>query len=142
MIEDYTGKFDFPLFSEDYLRFTPLLQTGTIVLVTGFLKQRFNRNEYEFKIQQVMLGETVKKSLTRELTILAHPGSLKPEWIEFLTKNRKKNPGKTSLVFQLIDPESKHQVTLRTIEKPLEMNEELLQFLQERTEWQIRVQPV
>jgi DNA polymerase-3 subunit alpha len=140
VIEDYTGKLDFPLFSEDYLRFTPLLQTGTIILVLGFLKQRYNRSEYEFKLQQVMLGESVKKTLTRELTIVAHPGSLKPEWIEFLNKNRKKNPGKTSLVFHLIDPEAKQQVTLRTLEKPLEMNDELLQFLADRQEWQIRVQ--
>jgi DNA polymerase-3 subunit alpha len=142
VVEDYSGKFDFPLFSEDYLRFTPLLQTGTIVLLSGFLKQRFNRAEYEFKLQQVMLGESVKKSLTKELTIVAHPGSLKAEWIDFLQKNRKKHPGKTALVFHLVDLEAKQQVTLRTLEKPLEMNDELVQFLQERQEWQIRVQPL
>ncbi len=142
VVEDYTGKFDFPLFSEDYMRFTPLLQTGTIVLLMGYLKQRYNRNEYEFKVQQVMLGESVKKMLTREITILAHPASLRPEWIDFLAKNRKKNPGKTSLVIQLIDQDAKQQVTLRTLEKPLELNEELLQFLQERTEWQVRVQAI
>jgi DNA polymerase-3 subunit alpha len=142
VVEDYSGKFDFPLFSEDYLRFTPLLQTGTIVLLSGFLKQRFNRAEYEFKLQQVMLGESVKKSLTKELTIVAHPGSLKAEWIDFMQKNRKKHPGKTALVFHLVDLEAKQQVTLRTLEKPLEMNDELVQFLQERQEWQIRVQPL
>jgi hypothetical protein len=89
-----------------------------------------------------MLGESVKKSLTKELTIVAHPGSLKAEWIDFLQKNRKKHPGKTSLVFHLVDLEAKQQVTLRTLEKPLEMNDELVQFLQERQEWQIRVQPL
>jgi len=87
-----------------------------------------------------MLGESVKKTLTRELTIIAHPKSLTEETIEFLTKNRKKHPGKTSLVFHLIDPDSNQKVTLRTLEKPLELNDELLQFLQERRDWQIRVQ--
>jgi DNA polymerase-3 subunit alpha len=142
VVEDYSGKFDFPLFSEDYLRLTPLLQTGTIVMISGFLKQRYNRPEYEFKIQQVMLGESVKKSMTREITIVAHPGSLKPEWVDFIVKNRKQHPGKTSLVFQLIDPDNKHKVILRSMEKSLELNEELLQFLEARSEWQIRVQPV
>ena len=142
VIEDYSGKFDFPLFSEDYLRLTPLMQTGTIVMLSGFLKQRYNRNEYEFKIQQVMLGESVKKSLTKELTILAHPGSLKPEWVDFIVKNRKQHPGKTSLTFHLIDPKNQHKVILRTLEKSLELNEELLQFLEARSEWQVRVQPV
>jgi hypothetical protein len=46
------------------------------------------------------------------------------------------------LVFHLVDLEAKQQVTLRTLEKPLEMNDELVQFLQERQEWQIRVQPL
>ena len=62
VIEDYSGKTEIVLFSEDYLRLTPVLQQGTTVFITGYFKQRYNRDEFEFKVNSVSLAETMKKT--------------------------------------------------------------------------------
>ncbi|HRF18447.1 MAG TPA: OB-fold nucleic acid binding domain-containing protein, partial [Chitinophagaceae bacterium] len=69
VIEDYSGKTEIVLFSEDYLRLTPVLQQGTTVFITGYFKQRYNRDEFEFKVNSVSLAETMKKNLTKQVTI-------------------------------------------------------------------------
>ena len=48
------------LFSEDYLRLSPFLQQGATVFITGYFKPRYNKDEFEFKVQPVSLAETMK----------------------------------------------------------------------------------
>jgi DNA polymerase-3 subunit alpha len=45
IIEDYTGKSEFMLWSDDYMRFTNYLEKGKNLFVTGVFKTRFNRPE-------------------------------------------------------------------------------------------------
>src|SRR5690606_34219419 len=92
VIEDYSGKTDFVLFNEDYLRFSPLLQPGGTVLIHGFFKQRFNRDEPEFRITSVSLAETMKKTLTRQVCIAANVHDLDKEKVSFFERNLQHNP--------------------------------------------------
>ena len=139
VIEDYSGKTDIVLFSEDYLKFTPLLQQGSTVLITGFLKQRFNRDEFEFRVTGITLAETMKKTMTRQLTIEAHPKDLDPDMLSFLERNVKTHPGKTNLRFNLTEPRNKLKVSLVTMSGGFEMNEELIQFLEQKPELEVQV---
>ncbi|HTE10921.1 MAG TPA: DNA polymerase III subunit alpha, partial [Chitinophagaceae bacterium] len=48
MLEDYSGKAEFMLWSEDYNRFRNYMEKGTNLFVTGSFKQRYNKAEFEF----------------------------------------------------------------------------------------------
>ena len=130
IIEDYSGKLEFPLFSNDYLRLSPILQPGSSVLITGFLKQRFNRNEYEFKLNGVTLAETILANMTKSLTIEVQPQDISEEMIRFFEKNLKKNPGKTTFKLILNDLHKKIKVNLIATSYGIEMNPELVQYLE------------
>jgi|LauGreDrversion4_2_1035121.scaffolds.fasta_scaffold00247_11 DNA polymerase-3 subunit alpha len=130
IIEDYSGKLEFPLFSNDYLRLSPILQPGSSVLITGFLKQRFNRNEYEFKLNGVTLAETILANMTKSLTIEIQPQDISEEMIRFFEKNLKKNPGKTTFKLILNDLHKKMKVNLIATSYGIEMNPELVQYLE------------
>jgi DNA polymerase-3 subunit alpha len=64
ILEDYTGKSEFILWSDDYMRFTNYLEKGKNLFVTGSFRQRFNKAEYEFKVDKIILLETIKQHLT------------------------------------------------------------------------------
>ena len=139
IIEDFSGKTEFPLFTEDYLRLTPILQQGSTVLINGYFKQRYNKDEYEFKVLSVSLAETMKRFMTKQLTIETHPQYISAEFVSFIEKNVKNNPGKTNLKFTLVEPKNKMKISLLMLSKGFEMNEELIQFLENKPELEVQV---
>lgn len=139
VIEDYSGKTEIILFSEDYLRLTPFLQQGSTVFITGFFKQRYNRDEFEFKVNGVSLAETMKRNMTRQVTIEAHPKDLTGDMVNFIEKNIKHHPGKASLKFTLTEPKNKMKISLVSMNSGFEMNEELIHFLENKPELDVQV---
>ncbi|HEX4876219.1 MAG TPA: DNA polymerase III subunit alpha [Chitinophagaceae bacterium] len=139
VIEDYSGKTEIILFSEDYLRLTPFLQPGSTVFITGYFKQRYNRDEFEFKVMTVSLAETMKRNLTKQVTIEVHPQDITPEIVSYLDKNIKSNPGKSGLRVTLSEPKNKMKISLVTMNSGFEMNEELIHFLENSPQLEVQV---
>lgn len=139
VVEDYSGRMEFPLFSEDYLKIAPLLQQGSTVYITGYFKQRFNKAEYEFKVQHVILAETLKKISTRQVNIQVHPKDIDEKMINFVERNLKNYRGSASLKFILAEPRNKLRISLVNTNNGFEMNDELIQFLQEKPELEVQV---
>jgi len=139
IIEDYSGKTEIILFSEDYLRQSPFLIHGTTVFITGYFKQRYNKEEFEFKVQSVSLAETMKKHLTRSVSIQVHPQDISAEMVSFVERNMKAFPGKSTLRFTLTEPKNKMKISLVTMSGGIEMNEEMIQFLEKSPELDVQV---
>jgi DNA polymerase-3 subunit alpha len=137
-IEDYSGKTDLLLFSEDYLRFSPFLQQGTTVLITGYFKQRFNKEEAEFKMVSVSLAETMKKNLTKQICIEVSPQNISPDMISFMEKNIRHHIGPARLKFVLSESKSNMKINL-VASKGFEMNEEMIRFLEAKPELEVQV---
>lgn len=139
IIEDYSGKTDIILFSEDYLRLSPFLQQGSTVFITGYFKQRYNREEFEFKVMTVSLAETMKKQLTKQVTIEVHPQDVSIEMLDFVEKNMKYHPGQSVLKMILSEPKNKLKISLVTMDRGFEMNEELIHYLEKTPELDVQV---
>lgn len=142
VVEDYSGKTEFPLFTEDYLRFTPLLQQGSTVLIHGYFKQRYNKDEFELKVTAVSLAETMKRSMTRQVTIETHPQALNPELLRFVEENVKAHPGNSTLKFTLTEPKNRMKISLVSTNAGFEMNEEMIRFLEKNPELEVQVQTI
>jgi DNA polymerase-3 subunit alpha len=139
IIEDYSGKTELMLFSEDYMKFTPFLQQGNTVFITGYFRQRYNREEFEFKVMNVSMVETLKKNLTKQVTIEINPQYLDEAMIKFLEKNLKDYPGRTTLRITLIEPKQSRKLSLVTLDNGFEMNDELIAFLDSKPELEVQV---
>jgi DNA polymerase-3 subunit alpha len=87
IIEDYSGKATIILFTEDYLRFTPFLQQGTNSLYNRVISNNDTiRDDFDFKVNGVSLVETMKRNMTRQLSIDIHPSMLSPDMIQVCGK--------------------------------------------------------
>jgi DNA polymerase-3 subunit alpha len=141
MLEDYSGKVEVTLFKEDYLRFSPLLAPGTALYITGYLKARFGRDEYEFKMSSVSLAENIKESLTKQLQIELHPADVSEELIRFLSGNLKMNRnGSTTLRLVVKDPRQNMRISLATGTNSFRMNDDLIRYLEANPDWEVQVQ--
>ena len=140
IIEDYSGKSTLLLFSEDYMKFTPMLQQSNTVFITGYFKQRYNRDEFEFKVINVSLVETMKRNLTKQITIEVHPQNITNEMIRFMGKNISDFPGRSTLKFVLNEPKNNWKISLVTMENGFEMNNEMIEYLQSKPELEVQVQ--
>ena len=139
-IEDFSGKTEFVLWSEDYIKFQNYLDKGQNVLLNGFFRPRYNRpNEFDFKVSSINLLETVKQNLTRSLDINIHAASLTPQFVDFIETNVKKYPGKSSLRFNVLEPKENLLVSLYSFDKGFQMNEEMAGFLLDNPDVEVQV---
>ncbi|MBS1599887.1 MAG: DNA polymerase III subunit alpha [Bacteroidetes bacterium] len=138
-IEDYTGKSEFLLWSEDYAKFSNYLEKGINLYMTGFFRTRFNRPEFEFKVEKMMLLESVKQHLTRQLVVDIDARSINQQMVQFVEKNIKKFPGKSSLKFNIKEAKSNFRISLYTMDSGFEMNDEMAAFLESSPEMEVQV---
>jgi DNA polymerase III subunit alpha len=139
-IEDYSGKMELTLWSEDYLKFNNYLDTGVVIYLSGCFKQRYNKSEYEFKVSSITLLETMKKLATKKLQIETSPAYITEDLVNFLHQNIKNHPGKSTLRFNIADVRNNVRISLYSLEKGFEMNDELSKFLEERKELEVQVE--
>jgi len=142
MLEDYSGKSEFMLWSEDYNRFRNYLEKGTNLYITGYFKQRYNKAEFEFKIDKMMLLESIKQHLTKQVIIDVEARHINEKMVQFFEKNVKSFPGRSGLKFHITEPKSQLRVSMLTMDSGFEMNDEMAAFLSDNPEFEVHVQTV
>lgn len=130
-LEDFSGKAEFMLWSEDYVRYKPYLEAGKIVMMEGAFKQRFSNGQYSFLISRLHLLETVKTSMTRQVILDIEAPFLDEKTVDFIEKNVSGHPGSASLKFNIGDGAGGRKLSLYTLGTGFTMNDELAGFLEE-----------
>jgi DNA polymerase-3 subunit alpha len=138
-IEDYSGKSELVLWGDDYVKFTPFLQQGSSLFITGFFKQRFATSEYEFKISGITMVETIKRNLTKQLIVDVHPKNITTDIVTFFDENVKKFPGRSTLRLNLNEPKDNLKISLVTMDNGFEMNDEMVDFLEANPDLDVQV---
>ncbi len=128
-IEDFSGKTEIALWSDDYMKFQHYLEKGKNVLVCGYFKQRYNSDQYEFKVTSITLLETIKQNLTKSIDISINASAISQEFVQFVWNNVKRNPGKTTLKFYVYEPLEDLKIVLINSDKGFTLNEEMAEFL-------------
>jgi len=139
-IEDYSSKMELMLFSDDYVKFSNYLEAGMVIFLTGCFRQRYSKSEFEFKIAQISLLETMMRACTKKLQIETEAQNISEETIEFMDENMHRFPGKSSLKFCLSDSKSKLKFGMYSLERGFEMNDEMANYLQQKPEFVVQVE--
>ena len=90
----------------------------------------------------VSLAETMKRNMTKAITIETHPQAISQTVLDFVEKNVKSNRGNSTLKFVLTEPKNKVRISLVTSGTGFELNEEMIQFLEKSPELEVQVQTV
>lgn len=138
-IEDYSDKSEFMLWSEDYVKYSNYLEKGRIVMIEGVFKQRYNSDQYEFKLVKIHLLETVKPALTRQVIIDVEPQFINKDFVSFIETNVQQHPGKSTIKFNVIDIRNNYKVGMYSLEKCFTMNDEMAFFLNNNPDVEVSV---
>lgn len=140
MLEDFSGKSEFLLWSDDYVKFSNYLEKGKNLFITGYFKNRWGKeNEFEFKVSSIILLESIKQLLTKQLVLGIEARHLTENMVKFFENNLKFHRGRSGLKFQIWEPKAQHKISLYTMESGFEMNEEMALFLQNQPEFEVQV---
>jgi DNA polymerase-3 subunit alpha len=139
IIEDYTGKSEFFLWSEDYARYSNYLEKGKNLYFTGVFRQRFNKSEFEFKVDKIILLESIKQSLTKQVVIDIEARHINEDLVRFMEKNVKNYPGRTGLKFNITEPKNNSKISIYTLESGIEMNDEMAEWLYHNKDMEVQV---
>ncbi|MEP6514128.1 MAG: OB-fold nucleic acid binding domain-containing protein, partial [Parafilimonas sp.] len=139
IIEDFSGKAELMFWSDEYVKFQNYLEKGKNLLLSGFFKQRYNSEEYEFKVTSVTLLETAKQMLTKSVELKLDAQSVTKEMVDFIDRNVRHNPGNSSLKFKIKEPNENLEICLYTSGKGFSMNEEIAEFLIDNPDVEVNV---
>ncbi len=128
-IEDYSGKSEFMLWGDDYTRYSSFLEKGKNLYLTGFFKQRFGKDEYEFKVEKITMLENIKQQLTKQLIMDIEAKTVNEDMLSFLQQNFKKFPGKAGLKLNIVETRNNVRASLFTRDNGFEMNDEMAAWL-------------
>jgi DNA polymerase-3 subunit alpha len=121
------------------MKYTNYLEKGKNLFLTGYFKLRFNKQEFEFKVEKIILLESIKQNLTKQVIVDIEARHLKEDMVRFFEKNVKKYPGRSGLKFNIREPKTNCKVSLYTMENGFEMNDEMAAFLQDLPELEVQV---
>ena len=127
--EDFSGKAEIALWSDDYVKYQNYLEKGKNILVQGFFKQNWKGDGYEFKVTSINLLETAKQMLTKQVELNIHPSMVSKDFIKFIEKNLKENPGKAALKFNVVHPEENIKISLVNNQKSFTMNDDMSSYI-------------
>ncbi len=128
IIEDYVGKTEIALFRDDYVKLADYLKKGNCVCLFVTFGLNYEKTEYRMKVTSVMLLETLRINLSKQITITVPAHLITEESIDFFTKNTKKNPGNCRLRLKILN-DNKDDIQLYSREKGIVVNDDLVAYL-------------
>lgn len=130
MLNDYSGHQEIVLWENNYVQYGKFISEGQKLMIQGTYKEhRFRPGVMEFEIQNMMLLDQVRKSLTKKLHILLPANKIDNSFVSFMAENVKTHPGNTELLLQIVDEEGM-TVKLKSHNMKIEVSDELIQYLQ------------
>ena len=133
VLTDYNGSLKMMLFGNDFVTFSKFCKKGLFLLVKGRVSERWNgTNEYEFKPTKMeLLDELASKA---ENIFLEMPvDKVNEETINELEELVLSYPGKTTVRFNLVDPENEMRVQMFSRTKSVTLSPDLKSYLQKHS---------
>lgn len=130
-IQDYNSSLEFPLFGDDYQRFKNHFEVGQCLFLTGLYEPKWGGNgEFQLRLKDVSLLESVTGALARSITVKLPIESLTEEVMGNLEKVCKKHKGRHELKLTLIDHTNRNSLTLLSKSRHVKVTNELVTALE------------
>lgn len=101
-LEDFNDNYTFYLFSQDYLKFKPMLEKGWFLYLTGNVQNRWNSEELEFKITNIEHLSEIRDKMTKGLELKIRLNEVNAMIVDEVERIAEANPGKCLLKMSLM----------------------------------------
>ena len=129
-IEDYNGRHEFMLFSNDFAQFRQYLFVDNFLFIRGKVQKRTYRDELEYRIASISHLSDIRDSI-KELHITIPIGDITQSYIDMLTRTIKGAKGKALLYVNIYDPQEQVALNMYSRKHHISVTHELVEFLDE-----------
>ncbi|MFK7946381.1 MAG: DNA polymerase III subunit alpha [Saprospiraceae bacterium] len=134
-LQDFDGNRDFVLFGEDYINFKNYMNDGEAVYVTGKFRPSWrNKGEFDFKIEEMQLLETVGKNKIESIRLTIDIAKIDIKFVERLDAlcKRKKgtNQAQHKLKMLFIDSANRQKLPLYSKTRKVNADNEFIEALE------------
>jgi DNA polymerase-3 subunit alpha len=137
--EDYHGSFSFYLFGDDYINFKAYFTVGWLLHLSGKVKKKFYNDDLEFKISSMdLLSEIIDKEV-RDIVLRVDINDISDVMVEEVVHLISENPGKHSLVFNVVDHLNKYEVDLLSRKMKVKLDKGFTKQLNSLSQIKMRV---
>ncbi len=125
-LQDYTGDLEIALFSDIYSKFRGFMQENVCLYVEGEYKARFGTENYEFRVTNIRMLESISEEKTQSITLRLLIERITPEFVTQIERICNAHKGKHLLRMELIDREHKERLALASQTKKVSVSDELI----------------
>lgn len=131
-INDYSGNYEIMLWEKSYVQYGNYLVNGQKLLIQGtYDEHKYRPGVMEFSISNMLLLDEIRKIWTKKVSIYIPMEKVDELFVSFIEKNVKTHPGSTELYIYISDAETNYAVKLKSQTLKMELNDEMINFLQE-----------
>jgi len=139
-IQDFTDSYRLALFGKDYENFRKYCYPDYSLMIKGKVQPRpYNDQELEFKIKTMMMLSQVRDEMVENLLLKIPLKMINQQLIEEIKTHVLAKKGKVNLRFKIIDTEENFGVDLFSRTERIDVTNELINFLNEKTEIQYSI---
>ena len=130
VLNDYSGNTEILFWENNYVQYNNYIDNGQTIMIQGvYQEHKYRPGVMEFAIQNVMLLDDVRKKLTKRVRLSIPLQRLDADFAGFIEQNVKTHPGGAELVLQVVDEQEQMAIKLKTHNMRLELNDELIGYL-------------
>jgi len=128
VVEDYSGKFEFVLWSQDYVELKNYLTPGWFLFIEGtVLRRPWGDQNLEFKIKRISDLSNLADERVRGIALKIPVSDINPELIDSFETLCKKNPGKSILQLDFVDNDLRDkELPMRSKTKMIKLNNQMI----------------
>lgn len=128
-IEDYSGTFEIPLFSQNWTTWGKYMEVGSALFITAMVQKSRFGDRLEMNIGDIQFLSDVTDSIIESITVSVPLQQLSEDVVLSFIELATKSPGKVILKFQLIDPEGKMNLLLQSANTRISLSAEFMDFI-------------
>ncbi len=138
-LSDYTDSKELFFFGNDYVNFSKYCKSGLFIMVRGTVKQRFNSDFYEFKVNSIELLDDVRSNYVKSITVNLPLSSLTEKMVKTLENLAVEHKGKALLKFNVYDPENNMFIEMFSRTAKVNPSDRFLNFFEDQPEMSYRI---
>jgi len=129
-LEDFSGNAEIPLFGDDYINYGKFCKSNIYLYIEGvFAPSKYYSDRIQFQISTMsLLQEKELSSMTISLAL----DLIDQTFIADISALTKDNPGQSSLLFDIKDPETQLSISLVTSNSNVNIDKKLVAYLENK----------
>ena len=129
-LEDFSGSGELPLWGQDWTTWANYMSIGSSIFVKAKVQpSKYNPNRIEILIGSIQFLADVKDDAVKNITITISLDDLNEDFVQTIHDLVDNSPGNSDLYFQILDPEGHMPIRLRSRERKIAVQRQLIEYL-------------